>query len=43
MNKEVLVIEDNEDNLKIITYVLKRAGFEVTAPPEPAKRGSDLP
>ncbi len=28
MNK-VLVIEDNEDNLRLVTYALKRAGYEV--------------
>ncbi|PKN12417.1 MAG: response regulator [Deltaproteobacteria bacterium HGW-Deltaproteobacteria-4] len=27
--KRVLVIEDNEDNLQIITYSLRRAGYEV--------------
>ena len=27
--KRVLVIEDNRDNLKLISYVLKRHGFEV--------------
>lgn len=27
--KKVLVIEDNPDNLRLITYALKRAGYEV--------------
>lgn len=27
--KTVLVVEDNEDNLQIITYSLQRAGYEV--------------
>ncbi len=30
MNK-VLVIEDNEDNLRLVTYALKRAGYAVVA------------
>ncbi len=30
MNK-VLVIEDNRDNLRLITYVLRRNGYEVVA------------
>ncbi len=29
--KRVLVIEDNRDNLRLITYPLKRAGYEVVA------------
>ena len=29
MGKRVLVIEDNRDNLKLITYVLGRGGYEV--------------
>ena len=29
--KRVLVIEDNRDNLKLISYVLKRHGYEVAA------------
>ena len=29
--KKVLVIEDNSDNLRLITYALKRAGYEVIA------------
>lgn len=35
--KKVLVIEDNKDNLKIIEYALKRAGYEVVS----ALRGED--
>lgn len=27
--KKVLVIEDNKDNLRLITYALRRSGFEV--------------
>ncbi|MDW7999204.1 MAG: response regulator [Thermodesulfovibrio sp.] len=27
--RKVLVIEDNTDNLRLITYALKRAGYEV--------------
>ena len=29
--KKVLVVEDNSDNLQIITYALKRSGYEVIA------------
>lgn len=29
--KKVLVIEDNENNLKLITYALKRSGYQVIA------------
>jgi CheY-like chemotaxis protein len=29
--KKVLVIEDNKDNLKLITYALERNGYEVVA------------
>lgn len=29
--RRVLVIEDNSDNLKIVTYALQRAGYEVLA------------
>lgn len=29
--KTVLVVEDNKDNLQIITYALQRAGYEVVA------------
>ncbi len=28
---DVLVIEDNEDNLKLVTYALKRVGYSVIA------------
>lgn len=35
--KKVLVIEDNKDNLKLITYALKRSGYEVVA----AKTGEE--
>lgn len=29
--KKVLVIEDNGDNLRLVSYALKRAGYEVVA------------
>lgn len=29
--KEVLVIEDNRDNLKLIAYALRRSGYEVVS------------
>lgn len=29
--KQVLVIEDNRDNLRLISYSLKRSGYEVVA------------
>ena len=29
--KKVLVIEDNEDNLRLISYALKRAGYDIVA------------
>lgn len=29
--KKVLVIEDNQDNLRLITYALERSGYEVIA------------
>ncbi len=29
MKRKVLVIEDNSDNLRLITYVLERAAYEV--------------
>jgi len=29
--KQVLVIEDNRDNLRLITYALNREGYEVSA------------
>jgi len=31
--KKVLVIEDNPDNLRLISYALVRAGYEVVAAP----------
>ena len=34
---KVLIIEDNPDNLKIITYALERGGYEVIS----AERGED--
>lgn len=38
---KVLVIEDNPDNLKIITYALQRAGYTVIAT-ERGEEGVDL-
>ena len=35
--KQVLVVEDNRDNLRLISYALKRAGYEVV----PAETGLD--
>lgn len=35
--KTVLVVEDNRDNLQLITYALKRAGYEVIS----AETGED--
>jgi two-component system, cell cycle response regulator DivK len=37
----VLVIEDNKDNLKIVTYALQRAGYTVIAA-ESGEEGFDL-
>jgi len=31
MNRVVLVIEDNQDNLRLISYALKRAGYTVAS------------
>lgn len=31
--KKVLVIEDNPDNLKLITYALTRAGYKIASAP----------
>ncbi len=31
MNNRVLVIEDNPDNLRLISYALNRAGYEISA------------
>lgn len=39
--KRVLVIEDNSDNLRLITYVLKKAGYEVI-PAKTGEAGVDL-
>ncbi len=39
--KKVLVIEDNRENLRLITYVLKRSGYEVIAT-ETGEEGVDL-
>jgi CheY-like chemotaxis protein len=39
--KTVLVIEDNADNLQIITYALQRAGYEVIAA-ETGEEGVEL-
>lgn len=39
--EKVLVIEDNKDSLKLITYALKRSGYEVVAA-ETGKAGVDL-
>lgn len=35
--KKVLVIEDNQDNMRLITYSLQRAGYEVI----PAESGEE--
>lgn len=39
--KKVLVIEDNKDNLKLITYALNRSGYEVIAA-ETGEEGVEL-
>lgn len=39
--KGVLVIEDNRDNMRLITYVLKKAGYEVI-PAETGESGVEL-
>jgi two-component system, cell cycle response regulator DivK len=39
--KKVLVVEDNEDNLRLITYALKRHGYEVI-PAATGVRGVEL-
>ena len=39
--KKVLVIEDNSDNLQIITYALQRSGYEVL-PAVTGEQGVDL-
>ncbi|HAR46652.1 MAG: two-component system response regulator [Nitrospirae bacterium GWC2_57_13] len=35
--KKVLIVEDNKDNLRLITYALQHAGYEVV----PAETGED--
>ena len=39
--KTVLVVEDNRDNLQIITYALQRSGYEVIAA-ETGEKGVEL-
>jgi CheY-like chemotaxis protein len=39
--KKVLVVEDNGDNLRLITYALQRCGYEVIAA-ETGVKGVDL-
>lgn len=39
--KKALIIEDNQDNLQLITYALKRAGYEVLAA-ETGEEGIDM-
>ena len=39
--KKVLVVEDNRDNMRLITYALERAGYEVIAA-ETGERGVEL-
>lgn len=39
--KKVLVVEDNSDNLRLITYALHRCGYEVIAA-ETGLKGVDL-
>ena len=39
--KKVLVIEDNKDSLRLITYALKHSGYEVVAA-ETGEEGVDL-
>ena len=39
--KKVLVIEDNKDNMRLITYALRRSGYEVI-PAETGEQGIDL-
>lgn len=39
--KKVLVIEDNKDNLRLITYVLRRNGYDVFSA-ETGERGVEL-
>lgn len=39
--KKVLVIEDNPDNLRLISYALKKSGYEVVAA-ESGEKGVEL-
>jgi len=39
--KKVLVVEDNKDNLQLITYALKRSGYEAIAA-ETGEEGVEL-
>jgi len=39
--KKVLVVEDNKDNLRLITYALERYGYEVVSA-ETGERGVEL-
>ncbi|HKZ17552.1 MAG TPA: response regulator [Geobacteraceae bacterium] len=39
--KKVLVIEDNKDNMRLITYALRHSGYEVI-PAETGEQGVDL-
>jgi two-component system cell cycle response regulator DivK len=39
--KKVLVIEDNKDNMRLITYALRRSGYEVVQA-ETGEEGIDL-
>jgi len=39
--KKVLVVEDNKDNLRLISYSLRRAGYQVI-PAESGERGVEL-
>jgi CheY-like chemotaxis protein len=39
--KKVLVIEDNKDNMRLITYALRHSGYEVI-PAETGEEGIDL-
>jgi two-component system cell cycle response regulator DivK len=39
--KKVLVVEDNKDNMRLITYALRRSGY-VVVPAETGEEGVDL-
>lgn len=39
--KKVLVVEDNKDNMRLITYALQKGGYEVI-PAETGEEGVDL-